>query len=190
MMLLTFYTGLRFFQNVVSYKGSAMNFMTRRVSMWSFTIYLEGKMLSNLVLDFVMELRSTLVLITLYLHFVPPKWMNLNINGESQSSGQVEGLLKNATLQPLKNTEPEKPSYSEINLKKSQYEKRFTSRTNEQHGRCIKNRYHECSWSRNYFPANIPESIPKTFAENDSVIQPCCLPEYWFACRKSLEVCS
>lgn len=54
-----FSCSFRLFQNVASYKGFATIPVIPRVSLWSFMIYLEEKMLLNSVPSFVTELLST-----------------------------------------------------------------------------------------------------------------------------------
>ncbi|XP_058785332.1 protein ESSENTIAL FOR POTEXVIRUS ACCUMULATION 1-like isoform X2 [Vicia villosa] len=93
-------------------------------------------------------------------------------SSKSQSSGQAKGLLKNVTLQQSKNTESEKPNYSEINLKEVNREEedyethlKQTSGVDGVSRTAITNVvHHEVS----DLPATVPESIAETFVENDS----------------------
>ncbi|CAI8599988.1 unnamed protein product [Vicia faba] len=92
-------------------------------------------------------------------------------SSKSQSSGQAKGLLKNVTLQKSKNSESEKPNYSEINLKEVNREEDYETHLKQTSGEdsvsrtSITNAVHQ---EVSDLPANIPESITETYVENDS----------------------
>ncbi|CAK8568989.1 unnamed protein product [Lathyrus sativus] len=102
----------------------------------------------------------------------PEKKSKKQKSSKSQSSGQAKGLLKNVTLQQSKNSESEKPNYSEINLKEvNREEEDYETHLKQTSGEdgvsrtSITNAVHQ---EVSDLPANIPESITVTFVENDS----------------------
>ncbi|KAI5435872.1 hypothetical protein KIW84_022340 [Lathyrus oleraceus] len=84
---------------------------------------------------------------------------------------QAEGLLKNVTLQQSKNSESEKPNYSEINLnevnrEEGDYETHLKQISDEDgvSRTAITNAVHR---EVSDLPTNLPESITEIFVEND-----------------------